>query len=74
MPVAESLRRTAFLGSRISDHISETPEGFLICHSARLCRSGHQVYSGREIGLATKIESASFAHAKKSSLHRLSRA
>ena len=43
----------AFYGTRISDHISETPENFLVCHSAPLCRTGYQKYRGTELGLRT---------------------
>lgn len=46
----------SFFGSRLSQHISETPEGFLICHSARLSRTAvktPQLYRGSEIGLST---------------------
>jgi hypothetical protein len=43
----------AFYGTRISDRISETPEGFLICRGVRVARTGEQRYRGSEIGLAT---------------------
>jgi hypothetical protein len=46
----------AFYGTRISDHISETPEKFLVCHSAPLARTATTVpqrYRGHELGLGT---------------------
>src|SRR5215472_14258077 len=53
MPTATATRGTAFYGTRISGHLSRTPEGFLVCHGARVCRSGYQDYRGAELGLAT---------------------
>lgn len=41
----------AYYGSRISDHMTETPEGFLICHDVPINRTGSQQYLCREIGL-----------------------
>lgn len=41
----------AYYGSRISDHMTETPEGFLICHNVPINRTGQQEYLRREIGL-----------------------
>lgn len=41
----------AYYGSRISDHMTETPEGFLICHNVPINRTGRQEYLRREIGL-----------------------
>ncbi|WP_289051319.1 DUF2213 domain-containing protein [uncultured Acidaminococcus sp.] len=41
----------AFYGSRISPHMTKTPEGFLICHSVPICRTGEQEYLPREIGV-----------------------
>lgn len=41
----------AYYGSRISDHMTETPEGFLICHDVPINRTGTQQYLRREIGL-----------------------
>jgi hypothetical protein len=42
--------KTAYYGSRISDSISRTPEGFLICRDVPIARVGVQDYLGREIG------------------------
>lgn len=40
----------AYYGSRISDHMTETPEGFLICHNVPIARTGKQDYLPEEIG------------------------
>lgn len=41
----------AYYGSRISPHMTETPEGFLICHDVPINRIGAQDYMGDEIGM-----------------------
>lgn len=40
----------AYFGSRISDHIYKTPEGFLICKDVPIARTGMQQYRGCEFG------------------------
>ena len=40
----------AFYGARLSPHMTESPEGFLICQSVPICRTGTQQYLPREIG------------------------
>ena len=40
----------AYFGSRISDHILKTPEGFLICKEVPIARTGTQQYRGCEFG------------------------
>lgn len=40
----------AFYGSRVSPHMTETPEGFLICHDVPIARTGRQNYLSREVG------------------------
>ena len=40
----------AFYGSKLSAHMTETPEGFLICQGVPICRTGKQQYLPREIG------------------------
>ena len=40
----------AYFGSRISDHILKTPEGFLICKDVPITRTGTQQYRGCEFG------------------------
>jgi len=41
----------AYYGTKISPHKTRTPEGYLICHSVPLARTGWQEYLGHEIGL-----------------------
>lgn len=41
----------AYYGDRISEHMTETPEGYLICHDVPIARVGEQEYYAREIGL-----------------------
>lgn len=40
----------AYFGSRISDHILKTPEGYLICKDVPIARTGTQDYRGCEFG------------------------
>lgn len=40
----------AYFGSRISDHILKTPEGFLICKDVPIACTGTQQYRGCEFG------------------------
>lgn len=44
----------AYYGSRISENMTRTPEGFLVCHNVPIARTGTQQYLGREI--QTKVE------------------
>lgn len=37
-----------YYGSRISDNLSTSPEGFLICHNVPIARTGYQDYLGSE--------------------------
>ena len=41
----------AYYGNRISPHITESPEGFLICHDVPIARTGPQEYRARELQL-----------------------
>lgn len=41
----------AYYGSRISEHMTKTPEGFLICHNVPIARTGRQDYLPQEIGM-----------------------
>ena len=41
----------AYYGSKISEHMTKTPEGFLICHDVPIARIGQQEYSAGELGL-----------------------
>ncbi|KZE79305.1 hypothetical protein AV654_17710 [Paenibacillus elgii] len=40
----------AYYGSRFSPNMTATPEGFLICHSVPIARTGWYEYLGEEIG------------------------
>lgn len=39
----------AYYGDRISPHMTDTPEGFLICHDVPIARTGPQDYLAREM-------------------------
>ena len=39
----------AFYGRRISGHMIETPEGYLICKEVPIARTGNQDYRGTAI-------------------------
>lgn len=41
----------AYYGDRISPHMTDTPEGFLICHDVPIARTGPQEYLAREMML-----------------------
>lgn len=41
----------AFYGNPISEHLSDSPEGFLICRSVPIARIGKMEYLARELGL-----------------------
>lgn len=41
----------SFYGSKISEHMTTTPEGFLICLDVPIARTGTQEYLGYELGL-----------------------
>jgi hypothetical protein len=40
----------AYFGSRISDHMIRTPEGYLVCKDVPIARTGIQKYRGMEFG------------------------
>ncbi len=40
-----------YFGAKISEHMSETPEGYLICSGVPIARTGEQTYLARELGL-----------------------
>lgn len=42
----------AFYGARFSPYMTRTPEGFLVCHSVPICRTGMQEYLPQELGVA----------------------
>lgn len=39
----------AYYGTRISPHMTDTPEGYLICHDVPIARTGTQKYLAREL-------------------------
>ncbi len=41
----------AYYGSQLSPHMTQTPEGFLICRDVPIARIGTQDYLARELGL-----------------------
>jgi hypothetical protein len=41
----------AYYGSRISENMTKTPEGYLICHNVPIARTGYQDYLASELGL-----------------------
>lgn len=40
----------AYYGTRLSEHMTRTPEGFLICRDVPIARTGRQDYLPQEIG------------------------
>jgi hypothetical protein len=44
----------AYYGSRFSPNMTETPEGFLVCHNVPIARVGWYEYLGEEIGVDDK--------------------
>ena len=51
MGLMEVMPMRAFYGSRISPHLTRTPEGYLICLGVPICRTGSQEYLPQEIGV-----------------------
>lgn len=45
-----------FYASRLSNNISKTPEGYLICCNVPVARTGTQKYLGQELGLNDKYD------------------
>lgn len=41
----------AYFGSKLSDNITQTSEGYIICHDVPLSRTGKMVYRASELGL-----------------------
>lgn len=41
----------SYFGSKISENLSETPEGFLIAQNVPIARTGEQIYLARELGI-----------------------
>lgn len=44
-----------YYGSKISDNITETPEGYLICHNVPISRVGEYRYIASEVGLDDEL-------------------
>lgn len=44
-------RKTIYYGSKLSENMTETPDGFLLCFNVPIGRTGSQEYLGQEIGL-----------------------
>lgn len=45
----------SFYGTRLSDNMAETPEGYLICYDVKIARIGTQDYLGSELGVDETI-------------------
>ena len=41
----------AYYGTKISPHMTDTPEGYLICHDVAIARTGDMVYRAAELQL-----------------------
>ena len=41
----------AYYGTKISPHMTDTPEGYLICHDVAIARTGDMVYRAAELPL-----------------------
>jgi|GluameStandDraft_1065615.scaffolds.fasta_scaffold15572_2 hypothetical protein len=39
----------AYYGTKISPHMTDTPEGYLICHDVAIARTGDMVYRASEL-------------------------
>ena len=49
-------RKISYYASQLSENISETPEGYLICRNVPIARTGVQEYLGQEIGISDKYD------------------
>ena len=45
-----------FYGSKLSENIAKTPEGYLICRNVNIGRTGTQTYYGQELGMNDKYD------------------
>jgi hypothetical protein len=43
-----------YYGTKLSDNITETPEGFLVCHDVIIARTGMQEYAASEVPVESK--------------------
>ena len=39
----------AYYGTKISPHMTDTPEGYLVCHDVPIARTGDMVYRASEL-------------------------
>ena len=45
----------SFYGTRLSENMAETPEGYLICYDVNIARIGMQEYLGSELGVEDEV-------------------
>lgn len=45
----------SFYGTRLSENMAETPEGYLICYDVKIARIGTQDYLGSELGVSDDV-------------------
>ena len=45
----------SFYGTRLSENMAETPEGYLICYDVNIARIGTQEYLGSELGVDDEV-------------------
>lgn len=45
----------SFYGTRLSENMSKTPEGYLICYDVNIARIGTQEYLGSELGVEDEV-------------------
>lgn len=45
-----------FYGSKLSENMAKTPEGYLICRNVNIGRIGEQTYYGQELGMNDKYD------------------
>lgn len=45
----------SFYGTRLSENMAKTPEGYLICYDVNIARIGTQEYLGSELGVEDKV-------------------
>lgn len=58
-----------YYGTKLSDNITETPEGFLICHDVIIARTGTQNYAPSEVPIKSKTNSVKIHRNKDEVLH-----
>ena len=49
-------RKISYYASTLSDNISETPEGYLVCKNVPIARTGVQEYLGQELNITDKYD------------------